>query len=176
MANKENIAKKAAEVDALVEKFNKAKSVIFTDFAKLTVEATADVRKRFGKNKIEYKVIKNNIIRRALEKISLKELHKFIDGATGVAISYDDPVISAKVLKDFTADHEFMKVRVGMIEGKVADQSQIKYCADLPSREVLLSRVFGGMKAPMSNLVYVLNGTISKFVRTLDAVRASKSK
>ncbi|MEI7904240.1 MAG: 50S ribosomal protein L10 [Candidatus Firestonebacteria bacterium] len=174
MANKATIAKKEAEVNELAEKLTKAKSVIFTDFKKLTVEATSDVRKRFGKQKIEYKVIKNNIIRRALEKINLKELQKFIDGPTGVAISYDDPVISAKVLKEFSAGNENMKVRAGMIEGKVANQAQIKFVADLPSREVLLSKVLGGMKAPMSNLAYVLSGTLSKFVRTLDAVRAAK--
>jgi len=174
MANKATIAKKDAEVNQLVEKLNKAKSVIFTDFRKLTVEDTSDVRKRFGKQKIEYKVIKNNIIRRALEKMNQKDLNKFIDGPTGVAISYDDPVIPAKVLKEFTKDHEFMKIRVGMIEGKVADQAQLKFVADLPSREILLSKVLGGMQAPMTNLVCVLQGTISKFVRTLDAVRASK--
>ena len=174
MAKQETIKKKEAEVSELVEKIGRAKSVIFTDFRKLTVEDTTAVRKKLAIKKVEYKVIKNNIVRRALEKANMGEVLKFIDGPTGVALCYDDPVIPAKILKEFGADHEFLKIRAGVIEGKVADVKQIKYVAELPSREVLLAKVLGGMKAPISNLVYTLSGTLSKFVRTLDAVRAAK--
>ena len=174
MANASTRIKKETEVKQLVEKINKAKSIIFTDFRGLNVEDTTDIRKRFKKQQLEYKVVKNNIIRRALEKANLVDLQKFIDGPTGVVLSYDDAVMPARILKGFIADHENMKIRIGLIEGKVADIKQIKYVADLPAREVLIAKVIGGMQAPIANLVFVLQGSLTKLVGTLESIRKSK--
>lgn len=174
MANPLTKAKKESEVKELADKIGRAKGVIFTDFRGLTVEDTTDIRKKFRKQKLEYKVIKNNIIRRALEKTSLKDLEKYIDGPTGVVISYEDPVVPAKLLKDFSAEHENMKIRVGLVEGKVADVAMIKFVAGLPAKEVLIAKVLGGMKAPIANFVFALKGVLNKFVYTLEAVKKTK--
>ena len=166
--------KKESEVKKLAEKFSKAKGIIFTDFAGLNVADTTDLRKKLTKARIEYKVIKNNIINRALQEVKLADLQKFINGPTGVMISYDDPVITAKIVKDFSSDHEQLKIRAGVIEGKAMDSIKIKYLAELPPKGVLLARVVGGIKAPLYRLVFVLKESLNKLVRAINAVKNNK--
>lgn len=170
----DNKLKKAEEVKALAEKFNKAKGIVFTNFTGLTVEDTTDFRKKVSKSGMEYKVIKNNIILRALKEVNLEDIQKYIDGPTGVVLSFDDPVITAKLVDDFSKAHENLKVRAGIIEGKSVVTAQLKVIAGLPSRDVLLGRVVGGMKAPLYRLVYVLNSNVQKVVGVLDAIKSQK--
>ena len=168
--------KKASEVKELADKFTRAKGIVFTSFSGLNVEDTTDFRKKVSKAGLEYKVIKNNIINRALREIKLDSLEKFINGPTGVVISFEDPVLTAKIVKEFSSSHDKLQVRAGVIEGKSFDSAEIKVIADLPPKEILLAKVVGGMKAPFYKLVYVLNANMQKLVGTLEAVRKNKEK
>ena len=170
----DNKLKKAEEVKALAEKFNKAKGIVFTNFTGLTVEDTTDFRKKVSKSGMEYKVIKNNIILRALKEVNLEDIQKFIDGPTGVVLSFDDPVITAKLVSEFSKAHVNLKVRAGIVEGKSVVTAQISVIAGLPSKDILLGKVVGGMKAPLYKLVYVLNANVQKVVGTLDAIKKQK--
>jgi large subunit ribosomal protein L10 len=165
---------KAEEVKALAAKFTKAKGIVFTNFTGLTVEDTTDFRKKVSKAGLEYKVIKNNIVLRALKEVKLEELHKFIDGPTGVVLSNDDPVIAAKLVRDFFKAHQNLKVRAGVVEGKGVGPAEVTIIADIPSRDILLGKVVGGLKAPLYKLVYVLNANVQKLVGTLDAIKKQK--
>jgi large subunit ribosomal protein L10 len=165
---------KESEVKDLADKFSRAKGVFFTEFSGLTVEDTTTFRKQLKKQKIEYKVMKNNIIKRALGKVNLSDLEKDITGPTGVVISYDDVTTPAKIIKEFTAVHDKLKIRIGFMEGKVMTLAQIKYIADLPSKEVLLANVARGMKAPMNNIVFVLQSVLNKLVYSLQAIKTKK--
>ncbi|MFH1073691.1 MAG: 50S ribosomal protein L10 [Candidatus Firestonebacteria bacterium] len=165
---------KAEEVKALADKFIKAKSIVFTNFTGLTVEDTTDFRKKVSKAGLEYKVIKNNIILRALKEVKLEDLHKFIDGPTGVVLSNDDPVIAAKLVRDFFKNHQNLKVRAGVIEGKGVGPAEVAVIADIPSRDILLGKVVGGLKAPLYKLVFVLSANVQKLVGTLDAIKKQK--
>ncbi|OGF52631.1 MAG: 50S ribosomal protein L10 [Candidatus Firestonebacteria bacterium GWA2_43_8] len=165
---------KAEEVKALAAKFTKAKGIVFTNFTGLTVEDTTDFRKKVSKAGLEYKVIKNNIVLRALKEVKLEELHKFIDGPTGVVLSNDDPVIAAKLVRDFFKAHQNLKVRAGVVEGKGVGPAEVTIIADIPSRDILLGKVVGGLKAPLYKLVYVLNANVQKLVSTLDAIKKQK--
>lgn len=168
--------KKEVEVKELAEKFTKAKGIIFTDFQGLNVADTTEFRKKLNKAKIEYKVIKNNIINRALKEVKLSDLQEFINGPTGVVISYDNPVISAKLVKDFRTDHDGLKIRAGILEGKGIDIIKIKFLADLPPKEILIAKVVGGIKAPLYNLVFVLKASLSKLVYALNALKNKENK
>ncbi|OGF45162.1 MAG: 50S ribosomal protein L10 [Candidatus Firestonebacteria bacterium RIFOXYC2_FULL_39_67] len=165
---------KAEEVKALAAKFTKAKGIVFTNFTGLTVEDTTDFRKKVSKAGLEYKVIKNNIILRALKEVKLEDLHKFIDGPTGVVLSNDDPVIAAKLVRDFFKAHQNLKVRAGVVEGKGVGPAEVTIVADIPSRDILLGQVAGGLKAPLYKLVFVLNANVQKLVGTLDAIKKQK--
>ncbi|MCX5777405.1 MAG: 50S ribosomal protein L10 [Candidatus Firestonebacteria bacterium] len=166
--------KKAEEVKALAEKFMKAQGIVFTSFSGLTVEDTTDFRKKVSKAGLEYKVIKNNIILRALKEIKLEELHKYIDGPTGVVISFKDPTVTARLVKEFSKTHKNLAIRAGVVEGKGVGPAEVTIIADIPSREILLGRVAGGMKAPLYKLVYVLSANLQKLVGTLDAIKKQK--
>lgn len=170
----DNKLKKAEEVKALVEKFKKAKGIVFTNFTGLTVEDTTDFRKKVSKSGMEYKVIKNNIILRALKELKLEDILKFIDGPTGVVVNYEDPVLTAKLVSDFSKAHENLKIRAGVIEGNPVITSQLTVIAGLPGKDILLGKVVGGMKAPLYKLVYVLNANVQKVVGTLDAIKKQK--
>ena len=170
----DNKLKKAEEVKALAEKFNRAKGIVFTNFTGLTVEDTTDFRKKVSKSGMEYKVIKNNIILRALKEVNLEDIQKFIDGPTDVVLNFEDPILTAKLVSDFSKAHENLKVRAGVIEGKSVLTAQLAVIAGLPGRDVLLGRVAGGMQAPLSRLVYVLNSNVQKIVGTIDAIKKQK--
>ncbi|MEI6845870.1 MAG: 50S ribosomal protein L10 [Candidatus Firestonebacteria bacterium] len=165
---------KAEEVKALAAKFTKAKGIVFTNFTGLTVEDTTDFRKKVSKAGLEYKVIKNNIILRALKEVKLEDLQRFIDGPTGVVLSNDDPVIAAKLVRDFFKAHQNLKVRAGVVEGKGVGPAEVTIVADIPSRDILLGKVAGGLKAPLYKLVFVLNANVQKLVGTLDAIKKQK--
>jgi large subunit ribosomal protein L10 len=162
--------KKAEEVKALAEKFMKAQGIVFTSFSGLTVEDTTDFRKKVSKAGLEYKVIKNNIILRALKEIKLEELHKYIDGPTGVVISFNDPTVTARLVKEFSKTHKNLAIRAGVVEGKGVGPAEVTIIADIP----FLGRVAGGMKAPLYKLVYVLSANLQKLVGTLDAIKKQK--
>ena len=170
----DNKLKKAEEVKALSEKFKKAKGIVFTNFTGLTVEETTDFRKKVSKSGMEYKVIKNNIILRALKEVNLEDIQKYIDGPTGVVLNFEDPVVTAKLVSDFAKAHENLKVRAGVIEGKSVVTSQLTIIASLPGKDILLGKVVGGMKAPLYRLVYVLNANVQKVVGTIDAIKKQK--
>jgi large subunit ribosomal protein L10 len=168
--------KKEEEVKNLVEKFTKAKCVIFTDFQGLNVTDMTELRKNLKKVNMEYKVVKNNIINRALQKVNVNNFEKIVTGPTGVVISYDDVVIPAKMLKDFCSNNENLKIKAGMLDGKIIDIEKIKFLAGLPSREVLITRVICGMKAPLYNLVFVLKANLHKLVGSLTEIKNQRLK
>ena len=95
-------------------------------------------------------------------------------GALSVAIGYDDPALPAKILRDFIAKEKRdkkMRITVGMVEGNVFDAARIKAVAELPSRQVLLSQLLGGMQGPLSGLVGTLNGILGNFVGVLIGIK-----
>ena len=125
--------------------------------------------------KTRYFVVKNTLGQKALERANLKEVVGFIQGACGLAFSSGDPVLSSKALMDFAKENENFKVQAAYLNGQVVSADRVKVLANLPSREVLLSRVVGGMQAPIAGFVGVLAGTLRKFVNVVDAIKNKKS-
>ncbi|MFH1824430.1 MAG: 50S ribosomal protein L10 [Candidatus Firestonebacteria bacterium] len=167
--------KKEEEVNDLVEKFAKAKCVIFIGFQGLNVTEVTELRRKLKKSNVEYKVIKNNIIGRALQKVNINDFEKVVLGPTAVIVSYDDPVVPAKILKEFASGNENLKVKAGILAGKIVDVNKIKFLAGLPGREVLVARVIGGMKSPLCNFVFVLKANLHKLMGSLTLIKDKKS-
>ena len=97
-------------------------------------------------------------------------------GDTAVALTSQDPAAPAKILAKFAKDNPKLQVRIGVLSGKPLTKENIESLSKLPPREVLLSMLLGTLKAPTSNLVYVLSGVLSKFVRTLLAIQQAKEE
>ena len=165
MANKSIIQKKEEEVNALAEKMKDAKLILFADYRGINVEDVTKLRANLRKTNSEYSIIKNNISKRALAKCGIEGLDTAVEGPTAVIIGKEDYLEPAKAIYEYTKDHDFYKIKGGVIEGKVMTAEEIITLAKLPSRETLIGMLAGG-----------LLGTISKFAVAIDQVRLQKEQ
>jgi large subunit ribosomal protein L10 len=165
---------KEKQVRDLTEKMKNAKSVYLTDFTGLDVPKATELRKKLREASVEYKVAKNTLAKLAAKNAGLEMLAEYLTGPTGLAFGVKDPIIPAKILTEFAKDGDKPTVKIGVIDGKVVSQKDIKQLALLPSREVLLSQVLAGLQSPIAGFVGVLNGVIQKFVGTVDAIAKQK--
>ena len=169
-----NRQEKINEVQNLTERLQKAKALIFADYRQLKVSEMNKLRSELRKNDSTIKVIKNRLIKRVLEQKKLGELEQYIDGPTAMATTEAEVAGVAKALVDFAKDHKFLKLRGGLLEGKIIGIKEIDALAKLPSREVLLGRVLASMNSPATNMACVLNALAQKLVRTIDAIKETK--
>jgi large subunit ribosomal protein L10 len=165
MANEKIINQKKEEVSNLAAKMKEAKLVLLTDYRGITVDDVTSLRKDLRNANAEYKVIKNNITRRALAEAGIEGLEDKLVGPTAIIMSNEDYLEPAKAIYEFTKANDFYKIKGGVIEGKVMTAEEIITLAKLPSRETLLSMLAGA-----------LLGNISKFAVALDQVRIQKEE
>jgi len=162
MANEKIIAQKEQEVNELAEKIKAAKIVLLTDYRGITVDSVTGLRADLRKANTEYKVIKNNITRRALEKCGYEGLDASLEGPTAVILNSEDYLDTAKTIYEFTKANEFYKIKGGIIDGKVMSVEEIITLAKLPSREQLLSMLAGALLGNISKLAVALNEVKAK--------------
>ena len=168
------MAQKQEVVADLSAKLSKAKCLYMTDFTGLDVAAITELRRRLTSAGVEYLVVKNTLARRALSGGPYEGLSEHLAGPNAFALSDEDVVTAAKILTEFARERERPQIRAGAVEGRVVSIEEIRRIADLPPRDQLLSQVAGTMRAPIAGLVYTLSGLLSKFVRTVDAVRVGR--
>ncbi len=168
------MAQKQEVVADLSAKLSKAKCLYLTDFTGLDVASITELRRRLTSAGVEYVVVKNTLARRALTGGPYEGLTEHLAGPNAFALSEGDVVTAAKILTEFARERERPQIRAGAVEGRVVSIEEIRRIADLPPREQLLAVVVGTMAAPIAGLVYTLSGLLSKFVRTVDAVREQK--
>ena len=161
MANEKTIAKKQAQVDELAKVLKDAKVVLLTDYRGITV---TDVTKLRADLRNANKVIKNNIIKRALDANGESALDEALEGPVALVIGNEDYLEPSKVIYNFTKDHDFYKIKGGVIEGKVMTAEEIITLAKLPSRQELLAKLAGA-----------LLGNITKLAVALDQVKDQKA-
>ena len=165
MASETILKQKEEEVKALAEKFKDAKLILLTDYRGINVSDDTKLRNDIRNSNAEYKIIKNNIVKRALNLNGENGLDTALEGPTAVVIANEDYLEPSKVIYNFTKGNEFYKIKGGIIDGKVMTAEEIVTLAKLPSRETLLSMLAGS-----------LLGTISKFAVALDQVRIQKEE
>ncbi|MCF8012120.1 MAG: 50S ribosomal protein L10 [Clostridiales bacterium] len=165
---------KETMVEMIKDKFENSKVIVLTDYRGLDVAAMNKLRRKMDEADSEFKVIKNTLIKRVTREMGLQDLDSYLEGPTALATSSTDPVAPAKVLQDIAKEHKQLEIKAGVLEGSVLDESGIKALADLPSREVLLGRVVGGMQAPLTGFAVSLQGLLRNFVYALDGIREKK--
>ena len=165
MASEAILKQKEEEVKALAEKFKTANLILLTDYRGITVEDVTDLRNTLRDAKAEYKVIKNNIVKRALNTNGEKELDSVLEGPTAVIMTEGDYLEPLKAVYQYAKDNDFYKIKGGIIEGKVMSVEEIITLAKLPSRQELLGMLAGA-----------LLGNISKVAIALDQVRKQKEE
>ena len=157
MANEKIIAQKEQEVNELAAKIKEAKIVLLTDYRGITVDSVTGLRADLRKASTEYKVIKNNITRRALEKAGYTGLDASLEGPTAVIINNEDYLDTAKTIYEFTKANDFYKIKAGIIDGKVMTAEEIITLAKLPSKETLIGMLAGALLGNISKLAVALN-------------------
>lgn len=156
MASEKILKQKEEEVNALAEKIKEAKLVLLTDYRGITVTDVTGLRAKLRATNADYKVIKNNITRRALEKCGIEGLKDELTGPTAVIMSNEDYLEPSKAIYEFTKSNEFYKIKGGIVDGKVMTAEEIITLAKLPSRETLLSMLAGALLGNISKLAVAL--------------------
>lgn len=171
-----NLEEKGLVVSEIKEKFQQSSGVVLADYRGLTVAQVTQLRAQLRQAGVEYRVMKNTLVRRAADELGVQGLDSYLKGPTALAFSAD-PVAPAKVLMDFVKVNKIKKfqIKAGVVEGKVIGPEGVKALADLPSREVLLTMVVRGMQAPLAGMVNVLQGPIRKMGYALEEVRKLKA-
>ncbi len=173
---KENTLNQKREVvEGISGKMKAAKAMVFADYRGLTVEQDTELRSALRKAGVEYKVVKNTLARFAAKENGLDGLDTYFNGPTAMASSDSDPVAPAKILSEYAKKYDKLELKAGVVEGRIIDVNGIKSLAELPSREVLIARVLGGLNAPISGFVNVLNGNIRGLVVALNAIAEQKA-
>src|SRR5574344_1068890 len=157
MANERTIALKDEAVSKLAEEIKDAELVLLVDYRGITVSDATALRNEVRNTNAEYKVIKNNIVKRALEKNGENGLDAILEGPTAVIIAKEDYLTPAKTIYNFTKDHDFYKIKGGIVEGKVMSAEEIITLAKLPSRQELLAKLAGALLGNITKLAVGLN-------------------
>jgi len=128
------------------KRVNGVQAVVLTNYRGLNVEQMNVLRRRFREERISYHVVKNTLMKLASKGTDLEKLNNYFEGPTAIAISYEDPVILAKILSDFIKTQPSLEIKVGLIQGKIAPPEEIKALATLPSRDVIFAQILGGIQ------------------------------
>lgn len=152
-----NLDAKKAIVDEIKDKISKAKTVAFVDYRGLTVAEDTEMRANFRKNGCEYKVYKNRLVLRALNELGLTGCDKVFEGTNAVAFSYNDEVAACKILTDTIEKTKKMEIKGGVSNGAVVGADMIKTLANIPSKEVLLTKLVFLLQSPVRGLAVCLD-------------------
>jgi large subunit ribosomal protein L10 len=170
-----NLEQKKAVVADLRARSETAQAAVLTDYRGLTVDEMTDLRAQLRESGVFFQVVKNNLVKRAVEGTDLEPLTEHLKGPTALALA-EDPVAAAKVLSEFAKDHDDLEIKVGVLSGKEMAPAEVAALAKLPSREQLLTQLAVGLNAPATKLARSLNAVPAKFARALAAVRDQKGE
>jgi large subunit ribosomal protein L7/L12 len=170
---------KGAVIEELRGKFSRAKVTILTECMGLPVNQVSELRKRLRSVQAEFRVVKNTMAARAVDGTALSEAKAFFKGPLGVVIGYDDPVLPAKILRDFIQAEkrgEKMQIKLGLLEGRMLQPPQVAAVATLPSREIQLSILLSGLQGPTRGLVSALSGILQNLVGVVHAIQEKRKE
>ncbi|MFZ5915836.1 MAG: 50S ribosomal protein L10 [Chloroflexota bacterium] len=156
-------------IDQYVEMLSQSRGVILTSYRGLTVSQIESVRNKLRELNSPYHVVKNTLLRQALEQSGVSVPEQVLTGPLAVSFCYGELPATAKVLIDLAKNIDALQVTGGLMGQRVVDAEGVKALATLPPREVLLAQVVGGFQAPISGLVSALSGILRSFVYVLQA-------
>ena len=171
-----NFEAKKVVVEEIKEKIQNAKSVVFVSFNGLSVAEDTELRREFRKNNVEYKVLKNTLIKRAFNDLGVTDFDAELNGPTSVAFGADETG-AAKVIIDAVKKYENkIVVKSAYVDGGRVDANGVKELASMPSKEQLVAKMLGSLQAPISNFVGVLSAMPRSLVIALNAVAEKKAQ
>ena len=158
MPNAKVLTEKQAIVAELTDKIKGAASGVLVDYKGITVAEDTALRAECRKNELDYAVVKNTLVRRAIDNVGMNEMDEVLNGTTSMALSNGDPIAPMRVINKFSKQFNGAKftIKAGFMDGKILPLDEILAIAELPAKEVLQAQVLGTMLAPISSLAIVL--------------------
>ena len=175
MASEKVLNQKIKEVDELAKKIQEAKVVLLTDYRGINVEDVTNLRASLRGLNTEYKVIKNNITKRAIDQCKFEGLDDKLVGPTAIILGYDDYLEPSKVIYKFSKENEFYKIKGGIIDGKVVTTEEIITLAKLPSKQTLVSMLAGALLGNVSKLAVAISEVAKQKEAAAPAAEAAEA-
>jgi large subunit ribosomal protein L10 len=175
MADKPVRADKATAVAELTEQFRSSGATVLTEYRGLTVSQLTQLRRSLGKE-VTYSVAKNTLAKRAASEAGIDGLEQLFTGPTALTFVAGDVVEAAKSLREFAKANPLLVIKGGVFEGKAITAAEVNRLADLESREVLLAKLAGGMKANLAKAAALFQAPLSKTVRTVAALQDKREQ
>jgi large subunit ribosomal protein L10 len=167
--------KKEQIVHEVAEKINRAQGIYLTEFQGLNVDKMAELRNEFRKVGVEYRVVKNTLIKKALKDLAdADKLAPGLKSTTGVAFGYDDPVAPAKVIKKFSKGNEALKFKMASIDGVVFGADSLSMLSDMLTKTENIGRTAGLVNSVVSSVPMVVNAVMRNLVCALDQIAKQK--
>ncbi len=161
---------KVDEVASLVKKLQDKGNIILTNYSGIKVKSLAELRRKIRDKGGEYKVVKNNLFKRAISEVGAVAIDEHLKGPIGVVFMKDEVGDIAKVLRDFAKEQDKFAFSLGLLDNVVYSAEQVKRIADLPSREVLLSQVLSLVNGPGTKIAIGINQIMASLARGINAV------
>ena len=161
----------------LIEKLKESKGVVLTDYQGMNVSQISSLRNELKEKRVEFKIVKNTLLEKASEELNVEDLTKDLIGCTAMAFCSDDGIAPAKLLKEYFKKNKIdLRIKSGLIDGRVFSPEKIIEIASLPSKNVLIAQMINGVKSPLYSLVFILQGPLRGLIYTLEAVKKQKEK
>ena len=162
MPSKNILEQKQQIVESLAAKLRDAKSGVLVKYEGITVADDTALRAALRKAGVEYTVMKNTLTGRACEIAGYGDMKQYLEGMTAIAISQDDPIAPAKIMKQFADKINSFEIKAGFVDGGVLDQAGVIALAETPSKEVLIGKMMGSLQSSLYSFAYVLQAIIDK--------------
>ena len=170
MPNAQVLEVKQAQVTEAVELIKNAQTGVLVDYRGLNVAEDTDLRNKLREANVKYFVIKNKILKRAVDEIGMEGLDEVLHGPTALAVSAEDAVAPAKVLAEFAKGNEKLEIKGGFMDGSVISLDEVKKLAATPNFETLISKMMGSLQSPISSLARLLAAVVDGGVEIADLV------
>jgi large subunit ribosomal protein L10 len=157
------------------ERIRDVGGLFLADFSGMTVEKLSLLRKRCRDEQVQFRVIKNTLLKRAFNERGITALDEYLNGPTGLVFHPTDAVVPARILVDFAKENERPKVKAAVVDGRLFDDKAIAELATLPSREVLLGLVLATLIAPMTQFLAAVEAAVRLPVTMVDALERERS-
>lgn len=175
MPSEKVLQQKQEFVEQLTGKIKSSVAGVVVSYKGVNVADDTRLRRELRTAGIDYAVVKNTLLHRAAEAVGLSELDSVLNGTTAVALSAEDYVAAAKIISKFAETNKNLVVKAGFVDGKVIDAEDVKELAKMPPKEVLIAKALGGLNAPISGFVTVLNANLRGLVVALNAIAEKQS-
>jgi large subunit ribosomal protein L10 len=167
---------KSETVGTVHQRLKTAKMAIVTEYRGLSVAQMTRLRREIRDASGEYQVIKNTLVRRALDGTAFGDLEKLLEGPNGWVFAYDDPVVLSKALIKFRDDNDKLKIKGGVFEGRFMDPAGVKVLSQMPSKPELQARLLAMINAPATQLLRLIQEPGARMVRVIESLRKTKTE